>query len=146
MTLGFQRMTRAALAVAVLATGTLACATAGQRQENFEDIQREYTRHVRWSEYEEALAFVAEDERDAYTERTEALGPMRVIDYRIESIEFDPETDGAVVVVVYSAYKRAQPVAISVTEKQEWVREEETKTWQVSSHFEEKAFEAERRY
>lgn len=146
MTSGFHQITRVALAMALLAGGPLACATAGQRQDSFEDIQRKYTRHVRWSEYEEALEFVAEDERETYTERTEALGPMRVIDYRIDSIEFDPETNGAVVVVIYSAYRRSQPVAISVKEEQEWILEEETKSWQVSSRFEEKVFEAERRY
>ena len=123
-----------------------ACATAGQRQSSFEDIQKKYTQLVRWSEFEEAANFVSEDQRQAYNEETGRLGPVRFVDYRIDRLDFDAETNEASVKVVYSAYKRSAPMAIAVEERQEWKRDDETDAWLVTSTFVEKPFEAERRY
>ena len=148
MVTGNPRGRAAAIAVGcaalVLALG--ACATAGQRQSNFEEVQKKYTQLVRWSEFDEASNYVSEDQREAFNERTEDLGPVRFVDYRIDRLDFDAETNEASVRVVYSAYKRSAPTAIAVEERQEWKRDDETDAWLVTSTFVEKPFEAERRY
>ncbi len=132
-----------ALLVAVLATS--ACATAQRREAKFELAQRKYTQFVRWSDFHRAEEYVAPDAREAFHGITDELGGVRFMDYRIESVDFDPESNEAEARVVYSAYRRSVAAAISVEERQEWQRDEETKTWTVRSTFVEKAFDAERR-
>lgn len=132
-------------ALLALLVSMTACITAGRRETHFTDSQLRYTQMVRWSDFKRAEEFVDPESRDAFYEVTDKLGGVRFIDYRIRSIEFDPETNEAVAKVIYSAYKASAPAAIAVVEDQAWHRDEETKTWMVTSTFVEKAYEAEHR-
>ncbi len=141
----FARLALAGCLLATTVAAVAACATAGRRQTDFEQAQLKYTQLVRWSAFGEAEEYVAQEEREAFGEVTQALGGVQFIDYRIQSVDFDAETNKAKAVVMYSAYKRAAPAAISVLERQSWTRDEESKAWMVRSTFVEKAYDAQRR-
>ena len=139
---------RRLLSAAVLlgfAAAAAACAMPHQREAKFEQAQRKYTQLVRWSAFHEAEEYVVPEAREAFLEITDALGGVRFMDYRIESLDFDAEANEATATVVYSAYRRSALAAISVEERQSWKRDNDTKAWTVRSTFVEKAFDPERR-
>ena len=135
-----------ALAWALLLQPLAGCATPGHQETVLKETQRLYTRHMRWSDYDRAAKFVAPEGREAFLERTDQLGPLRIIDYRVLLMDIEDQALSATVLVNYSAYRRSSPVAIIVRERQQWQRETETGKWHVSSSFEEKPYNAEYRF
>ena len=122
------------------------CTTAGHQRTVLRETQKLYTQHMRWSDYEKAALFVAPEEREAFLERTDQLGHLRIIDYRVRLMDIEDEVLSATALVSYSAYRRASPVAITIRERQQWLREEGTGKWHVKSSFEEGKYNAERRF
>lgn len=125
-----------ALALALLlAAGPLACATTQEfRESDFGDIQKHYTKLVRWAQFDRARAFVDPEAVGAFDTQAATLARVHVSDYAIRSVEFSPDGATATVRVTYYAYERTALVAFAYDEQQEWSRPD-GRAWRVRSSF-----------
>lgn len=135
---------RAALASAfvVLALVATGCAFGEfrpgdpfDRQLTLDHAQHRYTVLVRFSEFQKARRFVAEDDRDAFMVRMKSLEDARFTGYESETVELDDEKATATVRVTYTVYTPAMPYEIEVDEIQEWRRDGLSNDWRVVSRF-----------
>lgn len=106
------------------------------RQWTLDQAQHRYTTLVRFSEFEKARKFVAEDERDVFIERMKALDEARFTDFESEAVELDDAKLNATVVVTYTIYTPSLPYETEVEETQEWSRSGMKNSWRVISTFE----------
>lgn len=106
------------------------------RQLSLDQAQHRYTVLVRFSDFNRARDFVAEDHREAFAQRMKALDDARFTDYESESVELDDEKEKATVRVTYTIYTPALPYEVEVAEIQEWTRDGIGNNWRVVSTFE----------
>ncbi len=106
------------------------------RQYTFDEARHRYTVLIRFSEFQKAKDFVAEDERDAFIQRMDALEDARFTGYEPESVDLDSAKQSATVGVTYTLYTPAMPYEVEVRETQRWTRDGLTNKWRVSSSFE----------
>jgi hypothetical protein len=118
----------------LLAGGALACATTQEVRENdFAEIQRHYTKLVRWAQFDRARAFVEPDALPAFEAQAQRLSNVLFTDYAIRGVTF--AEDGKVTArVTYYAYQRNAPVHFAFDEEQEWSRPD-GRSWRVRSTF-----------
>lgn len=106
------------------------------RNLTFGQSQHQYTVLMRWSEFQKAKAFVAEEDREKFLADTKALKDARFTDYESEEVEVDEkEKDKATVHVTYTLYLPSSPYELQLEEVQEWSREGMGNTWLVRSQF-----------
>lgn len=98
---------------------------------HFADVQRKYTRLVRWNEFVAASASVASEDRSAYLASLRGLGEIRFTDYEAEPPVFDELAENATVRVRYFAYRADTATAVTLVEEQRWKRDAVTGDWQV---------------
>lgn len=127
---------RAALAL-LTAFAASGCATVmpGRDQYAFEECQRRYTQYVRWARFDDAVAFVQPDAVPGFVEQISKLGDLRLTNYRVRSMNLDPATSTATVLVSYYAYKPSTPLPIAFDETQSWERVPMSRAWLVRSSF-----------
>ena len=106
------------------------------RQLTLDEAQHRYTVLVRFSDFQRARSFVAEENRDAFIKRMKRLDEARFTDFESETVEMDDEMEKATVRVTYTAYTPAMPYETEIDEIQEWSRDGITNKWLVVSHFE----------
>ena len=131
------------LALAAAFTLSLGCANGEFRPKDpfdrglsFDEAQHRYTVLVRWSEFQKAKAFVAEDEREKFIADMKAWKHARFTDYESEDVELDDEKQKATVHVTYTLYLPSTPYELEISETQEWTREGLGNAWSVRSRFE----------
>jgi hypothetical protein len=124
------------LALAVLlAGGALACATTQDvRQTEFSEIQKHYTKLVRWSQFDRAREFVDPEAIAAFESQAATFGTVQFTDYAIRGVTFSDDGSTATVRVTYYAYVRTALVAFAFDEEQEW-RRPDGRAWRVRSTF-----------
>lgn len=125
-----------ALALAALLAGVaFGCATTpGFRETNFAEIQKHYTKLVRWSQFDRARELVDPEAMGAFETQAQVFGRVHFTDYAIRGVEFSPDGDTATVSVTYYAYERTALVAFAYDEHQEWSRPD-GRAWRVRSTF-----------
>lgn len=106
------------------------------RQLSFDESQRRYTVLVRFSEFQKAKEFVAEDHRAEFVSTMKSLEDARFTDFESESVELDQEKQAATVQVTYTIYTPSLPYEVEVGETQVWSRDGITNHWTVVSTFE----------
>lgn len=107
------------------------------RNLTFGEAQHQYTVLMRWSEFQKAKAFVAEENRDKFLADTKSLKDARFTDYESEEVEVDEEEKNkATVHVTYTLYLPSSPYELQLEEVQTWSREGMGNTWLVQSSFE----------
>lgn len=127
--------TRVLALALLLAGGGLACATTQELKESdFTEIQRHYTKLVRWSQFDRARAFVDPEAIGAFDTQAAAFGRVQLTDYAIHGVEFSEDGSTAIVRVTYYAYVRTALVAFAFDEEQEWSRPD-GHAWRVRSSF-----------
>lgn len=131
------------LLVFALAAGSLGCAFGEfrpgdpfDRQWTLDQAQHRYTTLVRFSDFQRARNFVAEDERDAFMDRMKALDDARFTDYESDTAELDSSKQTATLRVTYTIYTPSTPVEFEVVETQVWSRSGLGNNWRVRSTFE----------
>lgn len=92
-----------------------------------------YDRAIRWAEYSRAKSFHKSDPVLSDLERRR-LKLYRVTDYKILQND-TPNVHNAYLLVEIKYYKNDRPVIKSLTVKQHWKREEESKTWYLDTPF-----------
>lgn len=130
--------------LAALIAGGLACAFGEfrpddpmGRQITLSEAHKAYTDSVRWSKFDEAVGYIAADEREAFLAQMPEPDLGRFTDWEAKAWEFDdPETrKSAVIEVTYRAYSMANPVEFKVKESQSWSRPDRANDWRVESKF-----------
>ncbi len=102
----------------------------------FSESQHRYTVLVRWTEFQKAKAFVAEDQQESFLKDMKALEHARFTDYESEDVELDEEKQKATVRVTYTAYLPSSPYELEIVEVQDWSRDGIGNKWRVRSRFE----------
>lgn len=102
----------------------------------FSESQHRYTVLVRWTEFQKAKAFVAEDQQEKFLADMKALKTARFTDYESEDVELDEEKQKATVRVTYTAYLPSSPYELEIVEVQDWSRDGIGNRWRVRSRFE----------
>ena len=99
------------------------------------EVQRRYTRLVRWGEFSKASAYVDPELLEAFLREANALSDLRITDYEIERIDVAQDGKAATAFVNYRAYWLARPVELPpLLEAQEWYRDPDTGGWRVRPH------------
>lgn len=140
----FRLSLRALVAILALTVlGGLGCANGEfrlndpfDREETLSHAQHQYTILIRWSEFQRAGTYIAEDERDAFLEQMNGLEDARFTDFESGEVEIDDELEKATVKVTYTVYLPSSPYEMEVSETQEWSRSNVSNKWHVSSTFE----------
>jgi hypothetical protein len=101
----------------------------------FEEAQKRYTANIRYGLFEDALPFVEPELKPRFQESVQRFREIRFSDYRIESIDIDPERTHATVVVRYSGYWLSSPYEREILVVQQWRREVPTHDWFVTPDF-----------
>jgi hypothetical protein len=109
----------AAIAASLLAT---ACAALFPTtpEAKFEESQKHYTQSVRWANYAVAQSFVEPEVRKEFRNRAAEFNGLRFADYRIQSVDMEPDGRSATAHVTYIGYRSASPVAVAYDEEQHW--------------------------
>lgn len=109
-----------------------------KRQFSLEDAQKEYTDYVRWSKFEDAVAFVRPEERRAYLSRMPEFDVIRFTDWDVTPWEFEDvdAKNKAIIEVTYRGYSMRTPIEVKIIEIQTWEREGKGNSWSVRSEFE----------
>jgi hypothetical protein len=126
---------RAFALVVLLVGGALACATTQEvRQTEFSEIQKHYTKLVRWAQFDRAREFVDPEAIGAFETQAATFGRVHFTDYAIRGVTFSEDGTSATVRVTYYAYARTALVAFAFDEEQEWSRPD-GRAWRVRSSF-----------
>jgi hypothetical protein len=117
------------------ANGEIRLGDPFDRELTLDEAQHRYTVLVRWSKFQEAKAFVAAQDRQAFLKRMEAFEDVRFTDSESDPVELDAEKMTATVRVEYTFYTPSSPFEIELGETQVWTRNGVTNDWEVLSTF-----------
>ncbi|MCP4905168.1 MAG: hypothetical protein GY910_09320 [bacterium] len=130
-------------AAAALVLSSLGCAFGElrlgdpfDREYTLEQAQHRYTTLVRFSDFDRARDFVAEEKRGEFMTHMRALDDARFTDYESGEIELDANKTTATILVTYTIYTPSMPYAFEVAETQVWSRGGLSNDWRVRSTFE----------
>jgi hypothetical protein len=94
--------------------------------EEFEKSSKSYVQLVRWQEFENAaVTYVSPQLQEAYRERIRAAGEVKVADYRVKSMQCDPEKGEGTVRVEFDYYRPPSTRVLTVEDVQKWSYEGE---------------------
>jgi hypothetical protein len=106
------------------------------RSKEFDRSVKAYNRMLRWHEVENAgMTYVDPEQREEYLKRAAALKKrgLSVTDFRILSSKYLPEKKSGDVIAEFDYYIMPSNRVKTVSDRQEWVYREETKSWQLKS-------------
>ena len=108
----------AVFAMIVLLT---ACSTIYPPASRFEGASKGYDRLLRWRELDKAaLAYVPPELREKFQERVDAAKEVRIVDYRIKSVEFKGDGTEAEALVELDYYRTDSARVKTVEDRQSW--------------------------
>jgi hypothetical protein len=135
-------MTRCRLALIAMVTLLLGgCSTLDAIKNinvgnDFEKDSRAYLQLIRWHELESAVVtYVSVPVQKDYRKRIEAAGDVHVADYRIKSMECDPENGEAKLKVEFDYYRPPSTRVLTVVDNQKWSYEgqEGGRSWRLQT-------------
>jgi hypothetical protein len=121
------------LLLSLLFTSLFSCASTSEELEILDKSVRSYERAIRWGEFTVAKSFHKADPVLHSIERRR-LKLYRVTDYNILSNN-TPDQNNAHLLVEIKYYKNDRPVIKTLTVRQDWKRDEDSKIWYVDSKF-----------
>ena len=113
-----------------------ACSVLFPIKDEFERNSKEYGQMLRWQEFEKAAGiYVDPPLRDAYRKRIEAARDVKVVDYRVTSVDCDPEKRTAEVRMELDYYliPSARVKTVADTQKWRYIEEPGRKGWRLES-------------
>lgn len=94
--------------------------------DSFNDASRDYIVMVRWHEFDKALlTFADKSVREEFGQRVAAAANVNVVDYRVRSMECQPEKGEAEVTVEWDYYLPPSVRVKTVVDPQRWSYVEE---------------------
>lgn len=100
------------------------CATIAEMKisrETLDNTIRDYQQLIRWQESASAVVFVSEPMIPTYLEKATGYNRVRIVDYRIKSVDFSKEQKKATVVVEYDYHLKSGLTIKTVVDTQKWV-------------------------
>lgn len=87
----------------------------------FEQSSKTYNKMIRWNELDRAdMAFPPPDRREEFKEKVKAAKGVKVTDFRVKSLECNPETGEATVVLDIDYYREPSITVKTVEDVQQW--------------------------
>ena len=109
----------ACLAVTVMLM-TSGCASMKINRETLNDNVQGYHQLIRWQEVSGAVAFVSEPMQATYLDKVTGLNRVKIIDYRIKSVDFSKEQKKATVIVEYDYHLKSGVTIKTIVDTQIW--------------------------
>jgi len=112
------------------------CATQTGLIEEFDRSVKAYNRLLRWHEIESAgMTYIDPDLREEFLKRADILKKrgLSVTDFRILSTTYLPEKRSGDVVAEFDYYILPSNRVKTISYRQEWVYQENTKSWKLKS-------------
>ena len=112
------------------------CASMKISRGTLDDSVRDYQQLIRWQEVPSAVAFVSEPMRPAYLEKATGFNRVKIVDYRIKSVDFSREQKRATVVVEYDYHLKSGLTIKTVVDTQKWEYADsvEPEGWRLTSY------------
>ncbi len=107
-------------------------------KQDFDDSSREYNRLVRWQEPEQACQlYVDKAIREQFLAKVQAAKEVKIVDYRVKSVECEVERNEATAKVELDYYIPPSIQIKTLEDTQKWVYVEENgnRFWQLKSLF-----------
>lgn len=99
-----------------------ACSMPFLVKDEFDKSSKEYGRMLRWQEFEKAAdTYVGVSLRDEYRKRIVAAKDVKVVDYRIRSVEYDQKAKKAEVTMELDYYAIPSTTVKTVVDTQKWL-------------------------
>lgn len=122
--------------LAVLAAALLAAACAStfdfRREELFEDMSKRYGRLMRWSEFDAARPYLADD---APKEKVAVPASVRVSDYEVLQVAYAEDKQQALQTVRITYFRQDNPRLRTIEDLQVWVFNADKGAWFLKSGF-----------
>lgn len=112
-------ITLAAVAL-LLFNGCAALSDMKITRESLDDTVRDYQQRIRWEESQSALVYVSEPMMQTYLEKSTGYNRVKIVDYRIKSVDFSKEQKKATVVVEYDYHLKSGLTIKTVVDTQKW--------------------------
>ncbi|MDD2309878.1 MAG: hypothetical protein PHH91_09885 [Desulfuromonadaceae bacterium] len=106
------------------------------RSKAFDRSVKAYNRMLRWHEIENAgMTYVDPAQREEYLKRAAVLKKrgLSVTDFRILSSRYLPEKKTGAAVAEFDYYILPSNKVKTISDRQEWIYREETKSWRLKS-------------
>jgi hypothetical protein len=112
-----------------------ACTLLFPLKDEFERNSKGYNEMLRWQEFEKAVAYVDPARRADYRKRIEVVGDIKVVDYRIKNVAYDPEKRTAEVRLELDYYLMPSTTVKTVVDMQKWryVEDADQKGWRLET-------------
>lgn len=110
-----------------------ACAGAQSPADTFQRDLDAYHAHLRWGRFDEAVNYLAEDEREEFLGELEQRGEgYQITDFEVKSVTVTEPNKEALVVVWIQSYRLPSTTMRAETTLETWSWDEELRTWQIT--------------
>lgn len=110
-----------------------ACAGAQSPSDTFQRDLDAYHAHLRWGRFDEAVNYLAEDEREEFLGELEQRGEgYQITDFEVKSVTVTEPNKEAIVVVWIQSYRLPSTTMRAETTLETWSWDEELRSWQIT--------------
>ena len=110
-----------------------ACAGAQSPAETFQRDLDAYHAHLRWGRFDEAVNYLAEDEREEFLGDLEQRGDgYQITDFEVKSVTVTEANKEAIVVVWIQSYRLPSTTMRAETTLETWSWDDQLRTWQIT--------------
>jgi hypothetical protein len=110
-----------------------ACAGAQSPSDTFQRDLDAYHAHLRWGRFDEAVNYLAEDEREEFLGELEQRGDgYQITDFEVKSVTVTEANKEAIVVVWIQSYRLPSTTMRAETTLETWSWDDQLRTWQIT--------------
>jgi len=110
-----------------------ACAGAQSPSDTFQRDLDAYHAHLRWGRFDEAVNYLAEDEREEFLGELEQRGDgYQITDFEVKSVTVTEANKEALVVVWIQSYRLPSTTMRAETTVETWSWDDQLRTWQIT--------------
>jgi hypothetical protein len=125
-----------ATAAMLLLAGCAALNNMKITRESLDETVRDYQQLIRWDGASSAVVLVSDPMKPAYQEKATGFNRVKIVDYRIKSVDFSKEQKKATVVVEYDYHLKSGLNIKTVVDMQKWEYREtpEPAGWRLTTY------------
>ena len=110
-----------------------ACAGAQSPADTFQRDLDAYHAHLRWGRFDEAVNYLAEDEREEFLGELQQRGDgYQITDFEVKSVTVTEANKEAIVVVWIQSYRLPSTTMRAETTLETWSWDDQLRTWQIT--------------
>ncbi|NQW63529.1 MAG: hypothetical protein HQ461_11915 [Deltaproteobacteria bacterium] len=110
-----------------------ACAGAQSPSDTFQRDLDAYHAHLRWGRFDEAVNYLAEDEREEFLGELEQRGDgYQITDFEVKSVTVTEANKEAIVVVWIQSYRLPSTTMRAETTLETWSWDDQLRTWHIT--------------